>query len=554
MENAPGQPGHPRQPGQPGQPGQLVGRTLGDYQLVALLGVGGMAEVYQGMDVALQRQVAVKVLPASLAADTAYVERFRREAQRIAALDHPNIVPIYRYGEDRGYFYLAMPLLHTSLGDEMSTAGIVPVPEAVTITLQIADALAAAHAQGIIHRDVKPENILLTTDRRAVLTDFGIARDVPTVAPGKRSITSHTGLPLGTPEYMAPEQLRGRPFDARADVYSLGVVLYEALTLRRPHPGESVFELMEHMLANDIPLPSRLNYRVGPELERVILRALAPEPEDRFPSMPAFADALRAAASVDGVAPLAGAGGEMVRADGAGFHQALTVRLDGSTPSWRDPAIPTRPVHPSRRRALAVTIGLAALLAVVAGSIMVTGPFTRRPASLTTATPSASNTTTVGGGPAATTSVSGARATPSTSPGAIDGAPTTTATQSATPAPTATVTSTPTVTGPAPLELGYTDIALTQPRRNVCAGTQTITNDNDSAVGWQWTGPTSLLLFGIKYRINSQSMVSGMPQSATPARATDTLYFEFNCGKSYSATVTMRDDNGITYSFRIHQP
>jgi eukaryotic-like serine/threonine-protein kinase len=202
----------------PGDAGALVGRRLGDYRLEALLGIGGMAEVYRARELALDRAVAVKVLPAALAADSVYVLRFREEARWVAALHHPHIVPVYHYGEDAGLLYLVMPLYSESLRDRLQHAGVrhqerLDPDEAIQLVSEIASALEAAHAQGLVHRDVKPENILLDKSGRALLTDFGIARSVSHMQHGRRETIGSTGLPVGTPEYMAQEQLRNAPVD-----------------------------------------------------------------------------------------------------------------------------------------------------------------------------------------------------------------------------------------------------------------------------------------------------------------------------------------------------
>ncbi len=215
--------------------GGLTGQWLGDYQLQGLLAVGGMAEVYQARDAVINREVAVKVLPLALAADPNYVERFRNEAQAVGALNHPNIVPILVFGEQGPYLYLVMPLMKESLRDRLLRGVPLPANEAVQITVQILSGLGAAHAQGVVHRDVKPENILLDDNGVAKLTDFGIARRLTIRRASGGPTLAGTGLPVGTPQYMAPEQLRGEDLDQRADIYALGAVLYEMLTGQPPH-------------------------------------------------------------------------------------------------------------------------------------------------------------------------------------------------------------------------------------------------------------------------------------------------------------------------------
>ncbi|HEU4782663.1 MAG TPA: serine/threonine-protein kinase, partial [Ktedonobacterales bacterium] len=158
--------------------GSLTGKQLGDFQLQGLLGAGGMAEVYHGFDVKLKRPVAVKVLPATLASDPNYVQRFRTEAQRVAALNHPHIVPVYHFGEEGSLLFHVRPILNESLRDRLEREGMLTPKEAVRLIVQIASALSVAHAAGLVHRDVKPENILLNDKDEAFLTDFGIARPV----------------------------------------------------------------------------------------------------------------------------------------------------------------------------------------------------------------------------------------------------------------------------------------------------------------------------------------------------------------------------------------
>jgi serine/threonine-protein kinase len=274
---------------------------LGGYRLTALLGAGGMAEVYQGSDPGSGRDVAVKVLPRALAQDPGYVNRFRDEARRVAALKHPNVVPLLRYGEEGGLLYIVMPVLAESLRDRMERDRVIAPTEAAKLAVQVAAALDAAHKQGLVHRDVKPENVLINGQGRALLTDFGISREVDVLskASAQRTLAA-TGLPVGTPEYMAPEQLRGGAFDQRVDVYALGAVLYEMLTGHVPHDANTPYEVAALVLTEPTRPPSQHNPAIWPALDRVVMRALAPDAADRYPDMLSFATALRHAVVGEG--------------------------------------------------------------------------------------------------------------------------------------------------------------------------------------------------------------------------------------------------------------
>jgi serine/threonine protein kinase len=276
--------------------GALCGERLGSYQLGELLGVGGMAEVYRAEDLLLQREVAVKVLAAHLADNAEYAERFRAEAHRVGSLSHPHLVPIYNAGEaevqGRRLLYLVMPLLHESLRDLRRREGKLPPAEASWLVLQVADGLDAAHRSGIIHRDVKPGNVLLDTEGHPQLADFGIARELCATSPSGVAPTQ-AGEVVGTPEYMAPEQLRGAVIDQRADVYALGAVLYELLTGRLPFDGTTAYDLAAHVLHAPLTPPSVLAPDVVPAVERVVLTALARDPTERYATAGAFALALR---------------------------------------------------------------------------------------------------------------------------------------------------------------------------------------------------------------------------------------------------------------------
>ena len=362
--------------------GSLTGRQLGDFELLGLLGAGGMAEVYRGFDVKLKREVAVKVLPASLARDANYVQRFRTEAQRVAALDHPHIVPVYHFGEEGPLLYHVMPLLKESLRDRLEREGPLSPKEAVGIVAQIASALAVAHEVGLIHRDVKPENILLNDKNEALLTDFGIARPVMMSRAGRMAQTlSATGLPVGTPEYMAPEQLRGEAIDERVDIYALGAVLYELLTGHPPHEAETPYQVAALSLAGEITPPSALVPDISPELEDVVMTALAYDRAARYQDASAFGHAARRAVFPHGASLLTGlpglrrttrriavtgfpSRGRSARSDEAPTQPPAQDTTLGAGLGWEDWEPPAGG-HVEKKRAPRTRRALLAVLAVV---------------------------------------------------------------------------------------------------------------------------------------------------------------------------------------------
>ena len=276
----------------------LQGRSLGRYQIKALLGRGGMAAVYRAHDSVLRRDVALKVLYPQYTGDGASLARFKREAVLAAGLDHPNIVPIYDVGEADGLVYIAMKLLcGRSLADVLRARRQLPIAELVPIVEQIAAALDYAHTRGIVHRDIKPGNILLeesgepgASAPRATLTDFGIAKSL------ENSGLTGTGMLIGTPDYMAPEQIRaGQAVDRRADIYALGGVIYRCLTGRRPFEGSTEEVLLGHLQGQPAD-PSAIEPSLPPAVDAVIRTAMARQPDQRFGSAGELARALRIAA------------------------------------------------------------------------------------------------------------------------------------------------------------------------------------------------------------------------------------------------------------------
>jgi hypothetical protein len=259
------------------------------YELKEEIGRGGMATVYLAWQPSLARPVALKVLPPYFAQDYELLARFKHEAHAVAQLRHPGIVAIYDFGQEGDCFYLAMEYLSGgSLQHKLTEAGRLPPAEAVAIATQVAEGLHHAHEKGFVHRDIKPSNILLSETGDAVIADFGI---VKALRSAKLTRTAAAGM--GTSEYMSPEQSGGGEVDARSDLYSLGAVLYEALTGSVPFGGEPAAVVHSHMYDPPAP-PSRLNPEIEPPLEEVVLRLLAKKPSERFAGALELAEALRA--------------------------------------------------------------------------------------------------------------------------------------------------------------------------------------------------------------------------------------------------------------------
>ena len=267
--------------------------VLGErYQVEARIGAGGMAEVYRGFDSVLNRTVAIKVLLPQMARDTSFVQRFRREAQAAARLNQPNIVGVYDTGADDGTQFIVMEFIEGRTLAEFMATGRRPTPtQAAEIAQKIAAAIAAAHAQGVIHRDIKPGNVMITRDGVIKVMDFGIARVLgPETAP-------QTSAVLGTASYLSPEQAQGGPVDARTDIYSLGAVLYELLTGRPPFTGESPVAVAYKQVNETPAIPSSLNADVPAALDAVVMKALSKNPSNRYQTAEEFsADLERAVA------------------------------------------------------------------------------------------------------------------------------------------------------------------------------------------------------------------------------------------------------------------
>ena len=289
------------------QQDSLIGATLGNYKILAPLGQGGMARVYRASQENLGREVAVKVLPPWYAADRNFVDRFNLEAKMVAGLSHPNIVTIHDFNEQDGHLYIVMQLvdggtlkqLIEAMPERRGSVKSMDLEEVNAIFKQLADALAYAHRKGIIHRDVKPVNVLLDQGNRPILSDFGIAK----VMEGTKELT-RPGAGVGTPEYMSPEQCKGEHVDGRADIYALGVMLFECLTGRTPFVGDNYPALAHSQIYEEPPDPRRFNPQIPPAVRDVILIALQKKPEFRYQRAGAMADALdQAVKAVNSVTP-----------------------------------------------------------------------------------------------------------------------------------------------------------------------------------------------------------------------------------------------------------
>ncbi|MFH9585248.1 protein kinase [Streptomyces luteogriseus] len=341
---------------QDGAQGQYTGRALasGRYQLRDLLGQGGMASVHLAYDSVLDRQVAIKTLHTDLGREQAFRERFRREAQSVAKLTHTNIVSVFDTGEDTldGMTtpYIVMEYvegrpLGSVLDEDVRQQGAMPADKALKITADVLAALEISHEMGLVHRDIKPGNVMMTKRAVVKVMDFGIARAMQS---GVTSMTQ-TGMVVGTPQYLSPEQALGRGVDARSDLYSVGIMLFQLVTGRLPFEADSPLAIAYAHVQEEPPVPSSINRALPPAMDALIARALKKNPNERFPSAEAMRDeCLRVAASFNAAPPSIVPGTQAP--SGAGVGSAVFPPVDQATPApsgqVQTPYQPTPPPNP----------------------------------------------------------------------------------------------------------------------------------------------------------------------------------------------------------------
>src|SRR5262245_44145590 len=286
---------------------QLIGRELANYRIVSLLGRGGMGEVYLAEDKRLHRKIALKLLPSEFTNDAERVRRFERESKAASATNHPNILTIYEIGQAEGLRFIATEFVDgVTLRQSMQRDGM-SIAESLSVAIQVAGAVSAAEEAGIIHSDIKPESVMVRRNGMVKVLDFGLAKltepNLPVMDSQAATLqrnSTDTGVVMGTPRYMSPEQVRGEKVDARSDIFSLGVTLYEMLTGRAPFTGATAGDYLASILKDDPPELTEMNSKVTPQLGRLVRRCLEKQPERRFHSAHDFGYALEALSASSG--------------------------------------------------------------------------------------------------------------------------------------------------------------------------------------------------------------------------------------------------------------
>ncbi|MEU8703971.1 protein kinase [Streptomyces sp. NPDC048565] len=337
-----------------GAQGRYAGGSVagGRYQLRDLLGEGGMASVYLAYDTALDRQVAIKTLHTELGREQSFRERFRREAQAVAKLQHTNIVSVFDTGEDElgGALmpYIVMEYvegqpLGSVLQADIQQYGAMPAEKALKVTADVLAALETSHEMGLVHRDIKPGNVMMTKRGVVKVMDFGIARAMQS---GVTSMTQ-TGMVVGTPQYLSPEQALGRGVDARSDLYSVGIMLFQLLTGRIPFDADSALAIAYAHVQEEPGAPSSVNRSITPAMDALVARALKKNPNERFPSAAAMQDEITRVLSASGPAgaPVIIGGGAPAGNSGSGVGSAVFPPVDQSTPAPHSVQTPYQP-HP----------------------------------------------------------------------------------------------------------------------------------------------------------------------------------------------------------------
>ncbi|MBK8906305.1 MAG: protein kinase [Anaerolineaceae bacterium] len=339
------------------------GSTVGSYRISEKLGQGGMATVYRATHERLDRRVAIKVLQAVFKDDDSFLRRFTREAQVVARLEHPNIVPVYDFAEHEGYPYLVMRFVQGETLKERLSQGTLSTREMIRIASHVADGLDYAHKQGVLHRDIKPSNILLTPGGGVFIADFGLAR----ITQSGESTLSQDMI-MGTPQYISPEQAKGNTdLDGRTDIYSFGIIVYEMVTGQVPFAAETGYSVIHSQIFDAPPLPSSLNDKISPALELVLLKVLSKDPAERYATAGEFVSAFKAA--------LQNAPSHLGPADAAVLpdstekktQAAATAVLTQSPPPGTTPSTVTtlQPAAPPRPRRPLALVGLGVILGMV---------------------------------------------------------------------------------------------------------------------------------------------------------------------------------------------